>query len=100
MPRMPKDYSRHQNKIVGNLSIKALLSIVGTGFLLLLLFKSSLFMIFKIILGIPLLIIGLLCAFYKNAEGDDFATYIFNALIYYSSPKNLVYKKKNNSEGD
>lgn len=100
MAKMPKDYSRHQNKLVGNLSVKAVVSLAATGFMLLIVIKSGLPLVLKAILSVLLLILGLLVTFYKSTDGDDFMSYIFNALIFYSTPKHLVFKRKNSNEGD
>lgn len=100
MAKMPKDYSRHQNKLIGNLSVKSVVSLATTGFVLILLLKSGLPLVLKVILFFPLLILGLLFTFYKSIDGDDFMSYIFNALMFYTTPKHLVFKRKNSNEGD
>ena len=95
MAFMPKDYSRHENKILGNLSFKSLLTISVFAALAMLTMKMTFIpIVVRVILIIPLLVIALFCLFYRTQDGDDFITYIFNLLVYYSSPKYLVYKKQ------
>lgn len=99
MAYLPKDYSKHENKIVFGLSFKNLLVLVIFGCFGLMIAKASfLHIILKIILIIPLFILAPLFIFYKTVEGDDLLTYLFHLIIYYSSPKYLVYKKQHPQE--
>ena len=100
MFKMPKDYSRHQNKLIGNLSVKAVVSLGFTVLVLVSVVKSSMYMPLKVVLSIILSLMGLLFAFFKSTEGDDFVTYLYNVFMYYSTPKHLVYKKKIKNEGE
>lgn len=99
MAYLPKDYSKHENKIVFGLSFKSLMVLLFFAFLGILIAKASfLNIILKILLIIPLLILAPLFVFYKTVDGDDLTTYLFNLIIYYSSPKYLVYKKQTPEE--
>ena len=99
MAYLPKDYSKHENKIVFGLSFKSLMILFTFGFLGIVIVKASfIHWILKIILIIPLLILGPIFVFYKTVEGDDLFTYMFNLLLFYTSPKYLVYKKENPKE--
>lgn len=99
MAYLPKDYSKHENKIVFGLSFKSLLVLLFFAFLGIIIIKSSFInVILKILLVIPLLILAPLFVFYKTVDGDDLTTYLFNLIIYYSSPKYLVYKKQDPKE--
>lgn len=99
MAYLPKDYSKHENKIVFGLSFKSLLVLLFFTFLGIIIIKSSFInVILKILLVIPLLILAPLFVFYKTVDGDDLTTYLFNLIIYYSSPKYLVYKKQDPKE--
>ena len=97
---LPKDYSRHESKIVFGLSLKKLLILFTFGALAILILRTSfLNLVLKIILLLVLIVLAPIVTFYKTLEGDDLITYIFNLLIYYSSPRYLVYKKEHSQEG-
>ena len=99
MAYLPKDYSRHENKFIFGLSFKSLALILiffGLGFFVVR--AKFISWILKIIILIPLLAVALFTIFYKTQEGDDFAVYILNLVVYYASPKFLIYKKQTGSE--
>lgn len=97
--RMPKDYSRHENKIFLGLSFKNLLILFAFLALSILVIKASFINIFfKIILVLLFIALAPLFVFYKTTDGDDLITYILHLIIYYSSPKYLVYKKQDPNE--
>lgn len=99
MAYLPKDYSRHENKIMFGLSLKSLLVLLFFAFVGIIIAKASfIHIILKIVLIIPLFILAPLFVFYKTVDGDDLMTYIFNLILYYSSPKYLVYKKQHPAE--
>lgn len=99
MAYLPKDYSRHESKIVFGLSFKNLMVLFLFGVLAIIILKASFINWFlKILLLLPILILAPISVFYKTVEGDDLVTYLFNLLIYYSSPKYLVYKKQTPQE--
>ena len=99
MAYLPKDYSKHENKIMFGLSLKNLLVLLFFAFLGIIIAKASfIHIILKIVLIIPLFILAPLFVFYKTVDGDDLITYLFNLTLYYSTPKYLVYKKQNPTE--
>jgi len=99
MAYLPKDYSKHENKILFGLSFKNLMILAFFLFLGIIIAKASFIpIILRIVLIIPLFIIAPLFVFYKTVDGDDLLTYLFNLIIYYSSPKYLVYKKQHPAE--
>ena len=95
MAKLPKDYSRHENKILFGLSINGLMTLVTIAAIVFFVYKLE---FIPIIIKAPILailvVIGLFCVFYKTEDGDDFITYLFALLSYYSSPKYLVYNKQ------
>lgn len=99
MAYLPKDYSRHENKFFFGLSFKSLLILLFFVFLILLVIKATFINIF---LKIPIIVVLIFLApffvFYKTVDGDDLITYLFNLIIYYTSPKYLIYKKQNPKE--
>lgn len=99
MAYLPKDYSKHENKFFFGLSFKSLMILAFFAFLAVLIAKASFLNIFlKIPIIILLLSIAPFFVFYKTVDGDDLITYLFNLIIFYSSPKYLVYKKEKPSE--
>lgn len=99
MAYLPKDYSRHESKIVFGLSFKNLMILFAFGVLAILIVKASfLNWFFKLILLLPVLILAPIFVFYKTVDGDDLVSYLFNLLLFYSSPKYLVYKKQTPKE--
>lgn len=97
--RMPKDYSRHENKIIFGLSFKNLMILFAFLALSILVIKASFInILFKIILVLIFISLAPLFVFYRTTDGDDLITYIFNLIIFYSSPKFLVYKKQTPEE--
>lgn len=95
MPRIPKDYSRHENIIIFNLSLKRLCTALIFISIAIAIFRINVIpLVIRFVLEIPIVLLGLFATFYKTAEGDDFGTYIFNLITYYWSPKYLVYKRE------
>lgn len=94
MAYLPKDFSRHESKIIAGLSAKTLGMITFFLVLIALILKLSFIgWIFKIVLIIPITILALFCIFYRSQDDDDFATYVFKLIAFYLTPKYLVYKK-------
>lgn len=94
MAYLPKDYSQHENKIFLGLTLKKIFILLFFIFLSVIILKLSFFSWFvRILLMIPVVILAPIFVFYTTTEGDDILTYIIKLIIYYSSPKYLVYRK-------
>lgn len=101
MAYLPKDYSQHEVKIVFGLTLKKILIIVFFVFLGFIILKMSfLSWVIRVLLILPLLIITPIAVIYTTMDGDDLFTYLIKLIVFYSSPKYLVYKKelKNNNK--
>lgn len=97
MAYLPKDYSQHENKIFLGLTLKKIFILLFFIFLSVIIVKITfLSWVIRILLLIPVLLLAPIFIFYQTAEGDDILTYLFKLIIYYSSPKYLVYRKISN----
>lgn len=96
MAYLPKDYSQHENKIFLGLSLKKIFILLFFIALSVVIVKISfLSWVTRIILLIPVFMLAPVFIFYKTVDGDDILTYLFKLIVYYSSPKYLVYRKIN-----
>lgn len=94
MAYLPKDYSQHESKIFLGLTLKKIFILLFFVFLSALILKMSFVSFFvRILLLIPVLLAAPVFVLYTTVEGDDILTYLFKLLMYYLSPKYLVYRK-------
>lgn len=94
MAYLPKDYSQHENKIFLGLTLKKIFILLFFIFLSLIIIKLSfLSWLIRALLMIPVIILAPIFVFYTTVEGDDILTYLVKLILYYSSPKYLVYRK-------